>query len=247
MSASVSAELRKTVRCGTAGWQLRKTGMSEFPGSGSHLERYARRFNAVEINSSFHKPHRRATYERWAASVPADFAFAVKAPREITHDLRLERAGAALDVFLAEATGLGSKLGVLLFQLPPSLALEGRAAATFFKVLRKRYAGHVACEPRHATWFTPRANELLARHDVARVAADPAVVPAAAEPGSWPGLHYLRLHGSPRIYWSAYQPDQIARYANKLTQSDAAERWCIFDNTVLGAATENALALRGML
>jgi uncharacterized protein YecE (DUF72 family) len=110
----------------------------------------------VEINSSFHKPHRRKTYERWAASVPADFAFGVKAPREITHGLRLARAGAALDAFLAQASGLGSKLGVLLFQLPPSLAFDARTTATFFRVLRKRHAGRVACEPRHATWFTPR-------------------------------------------------------------------------------------------
>jgi uncharacterized protein YecE (DUF72 family) len=231
-------------RIGTAGWQLPKANATDFPGPGSHLERYARRFNAVEINSSFHKPHRRGTYERWAASVPADFAFAVKAPREITHDLRLARTGAVLDVFLAQATGLGRKLGVLLFQLPPSLAFDARAAGTFLKVLRKRHAGRVVCEPRHRTWFTPRAEQLLIRYRIARAAADPAVVPAAAEPGGWPGLHYLRLHGAPRIYWSAYEPEQIALYADRLQKSKAAERWCIFDNTVLGAATENALALR---
>jgi uncharacterized protein YecE (DUF72 family) len=231
-------------RIGTAGWQLPKANATDFPGPGSHLERYARRFNAVEINSSFHKPHRRGTYERWAASVPADFAFAVKAPREITHDLRLARTGAVLDVFLAQATGLGRKLGVLLFQLPPSLAFDPRTAGTFFKVLRRRHGGRVVCEPRHRTWFTPRAEQLLIRYRVARAAADPAVVPAAAEPGGWPGLHYLRLHGAPRIYWSAYEPEQIALYADTLQKSKAAERWCIFDNTVLGAATENALALR---
>jgi len=230
-------------RIGTAGWQLPKAHATDLPGPGSHLERYARGFNAVEINSSFHKPHRRGTYERWAASVPANFAFAVKAPREITHDLRLARTGAALDAFLAQATGLGRKLGVLLFQLPPSLALDPRTAGTFFKVLRKRHAGRVVCEPRHPTWFTPRAAELLIRHRIARVAADPAVVPAAAEPGGWRGLSYFRLHGSPRIYWSAYQPEQIALYADKLAKCKA-ERWCIFDNTVLGAATQNALRLR---
>jgi uncharacterized protein YecE (DUF72 family) len=232
------------IRIGTAGWQLRKSHATDFPGPGSHLERYARRFNAVEINSSFHKPHRRATYERWAASVPAGFAFAVKVPREITHDLRLARTGAALDAFLAQATGLGRKLGVLLFQLPPSLAFDPRTAGTFFKVLRKRHGGKVVWEPRHSSWFTPRAEEMLIRHRIARVAADPAVVPAAAAPGGWPGLHYLRLHGAPRIYWSAYQPERIALYADRLEKSKATERWCIFDNTVLGAATENAIALR---
>ena len=235
------------IRIGTAGWQLPKAHAAHFSGTGSHLERYAQRFNAVEINSSFHRPHRRATYERWAATVPADFRFAVKAPRDITHDLRLVRAGAALDAFLEQATGLRRKLGVLLFQFPPSFAFDARVAATFFRMLRKRYSGRVACEPRHPTWFMPHAEELLIRHRIARVAADPAVVPAAAEPGGSRGLAYFRLHGAPRIYWSTYQPEQIAVYAAKLAKSKGAESWCIFDNTVLGAATENALALRGLI
>jgi uncharacterized protein YecE (DUF72 family) len=235
------------IRIGTAGWQLPKTHAAHFPGPGSHLERYAQQFNAVEINSSFHRPHRRATYERWAASVPSDFRFAVKAPREITHDLRLARAGAPLDAFLEQSGGLGRKLGVLLFQFPPSFAFDARTAGTFFRLLRRRYAGRVACEPRHPTWFTPRAEELLVRYRIARVAADPAVVPGAAEPGGWRSLTYFRLHGSPRIYWSAYEPEQIALYADKLAKSKSAESWCIFDNTVLGAATENALTLRGLI
>jgi uncharacterized protein YecE (DUF72 family) len=235
------------MRIGTAGWAIPRQYAGEFPTAGSVLERYARRFNAVEINSSFHRPHRRATYERWAASVPADFAFAVKAPREITHDLRLAGAGAALDGFLAQATGLGGKLGALLFQLPPSLVFDARTAGIFFKVLRKRHAGGVVCEPRHSTWFTSRADDLLLKHSVARVAADPARVPAAAEPGGWPGLRYLRLHGSPRMYYSNYEPEQLAEYAEQLKQPSAGDVWCMFDNTTLGFAAGNALALQALL
>ena len=63
----------------------------------------------MEINSSFYRPHRRSTYERWAASVPAAFRFAVKVPRAVTHDRRLREAGGALDAFLAEAAGLGER------------------------------------------------------------------------------------------------------------------------------------------
>jgi uncharacterized protein YecE (DUF72 family) len=123
---------------GTAGWAIPRQYAGEFPSPGSHLERYARRFNAVEINSSFHRPHRRATYERWAR------------------------------------------------------------------------------------------------------------VPAAAEPGGWPGLRYFRLHGSPRTYYSSYTPEQIGSYAAKL-QAVRTETWCIFDNTTLGAATENALTLQALM
>ena len=233
-------------RIGTAGWSIPAKYAAAFPSSGSHLERYAGRFNAVEINTSFHRPHQRTTYERWAAAVPKNFAFAVKAPREITHDLRLIRAAATLDAFLAQATGLGAKLGPLLFQLPPSLAFDARTARTFLKVLRKRYIGSVVFEPRHATWFTPRAEDLMIAHRIARVAADPARVPEAAEPGGWPGLAYFRLHGSPRTYYSSYEPERIARYADKI-RAARAPTWCIFDNTVLGAATENALALSAQL
>ena len=158
MSAPARAE--RLPRIGTAGWAIRKEHAALFPGDGSHLERYARRLNAVEINSSFYRPHRRATYERWAASVPARFSFAVKVPRAITHELRLKKADAALDAFLEQARGLGDKLGVLLIQLPPSFAFDLRTASTFFAALRKRYTGGVAFEPRHASWFTPRAEAL---------------------------------------------------------------------------------------
>ena len=235
----MSEPARAEPRIGTAGWSIPRQHAAAFPAGGSHLERYAQRFNAVEINSSFYRPHRRATYQRWAASVPTGFAFTVKAPRTITHDLRLAGADAALEAFLDQATGLGSKLGVLLFQLPPRFGFERDAVATFFRALRRRHDGPVACEPRHAGWFTAEAEALLIEHRIARVAADPAVVPPAAEPGGSNALRYFRLHGSPRVYRSDYEPDRIAHYAARMTPA----AWCIFDNTAEAAAIGNALAL----
>src|SRR6185503_14604235 len=111
----------------------------------------------------------------------------------------------------------------LLFQLPPSFAFDLRQTRAFLKTLRACHAGAVVWEPRHATWFTPRAEDMLAEYRVARVAADPAVVPAAAEPGGWDGLQYFRLHGSPRIYYSDYAADEIARYARRMS----LKSWCI--------------------
>src|SRR4051794_10397874 len=113
-----------TVRIGTAGWSIPKAYAAPFPPSGSHLERYGAVFNAVEINSSFYRPHRIATYERWAATVPEDFRFAIKVPKSVTHERRLKDTGDLLDQFVSEVTGLGPKLGPLLVQLPPSLAFE---------------------------------------------------------------------------------------------------------------------------
>src|SRR5256885_13730988 len=79
----------RSIHVGCAGWSVRADHASHFPAEGSHLQRYAGRFAAVEINTSFYRPHRPATYARWAASVPSDFRFSVKVPKEITHKRRL--------------------------------------------------------------------------------------------------------------------------------------------------------------
>ena len=220
-----------------------------FPPGASNLSRYATRFRCAEINSSFYRQHRRSTYERWAASVPADFRFAVKLPRAITHDQRLVAADVLLDVFLDEARGLGDRLGPLLVQLPPSLALDAEIAAEFFGELRARHDGDVVCEPRHESWFGAAAAELLALHRVARAGADPARWPDAAIPGGWHGLAYLRLHGSPDMYRSHYDDARLAGVAALLRRhrEAGAACWCIFDNTTLGAATGNALELERLL
>jgi uncharacterized protein YecE (DUF72 family) len=237
------------VRIGTAGWSLPRVWRGEFPEDGSNLARYAARLNCVEINSSFYRQHKRAVYERWAASVPDDFRFAVKIPSAITHDQALVAADVLLEVFLEEVAGLGAKLGPLLVQLPPSLAYHAEHAAEFFEMLRSMHAGLVGCEPRHESWFGPDADAMLSAHRVARVAADPARVPPAAEPGGWDGLIYFRLHGSPRMYYSDYEPARLATLVPSLHSASvrAVERWCIFDNTTLGAATGNAVALTRLI
>ena len=236
-------------RVGCAGWALTKANQAAFPAEGTHLQRYAGRLNAVEINSSFYRPHRLATYEQWAASVPATFRFAVKLPKAITHDQRLVAADVLLDVFLEDATRLGEKLGCLLVQLPPSLAYDAPTVEMFLDDLRDRYHGTVALEPRHPSWFTGDVAALLSGYRVARVAADPAPVPLAAEPGGWPELVYTRLHGSPRMYYSAYEESYLDRLAERLRDATtrAREIWCIFDNTALGAAAPNALGLLARL
>ncbi len=234
----------QAIRIGCAGWSVPKEHAARFPEVGSHLERYAGRFPAVEINSSFYRSHRPATYTRWAASVPVGFRFAIKVPREITHLRRMADAEEPLDRFLAECGALGAALGPLLIQLPPSLAFDGAVAASFFAALRERFAGEVVCEPRHPSWFRPEAEPILVQNRVTRAAAEPSVVPAAARPGGWDGLAYYRLHGSPRLYYSAYPESYLASLAEELREAArSAPVWCIFDNTAQGAATNDALAV----
>lgn len=229
---------------GTAGWSIPARYAAAVPGAGSQLQRYATVLRGVEINSSFYRPHRPETYARWAASTPEHFRFAVKCPRAITHDARLQGTEAALAEFIAQAAALGDAWAVLLVQLPPSLAFDPDVALRFFREVHAQFGRAVVCEPRHASWFTPEADALLRQARVSRAAADPARVPGAGEPGGWRGLAYCRWHGSPQIYRSAYTDDWLAAQRAGLPREH--DCWCIFDNTASGAALGDALRFQAL-
>jgi uncharacterized protein YecE (DUF72 family) len=240
---------RRVFRIGCAGWTLPRAHAAAFPREGSHLQRYAAVFGAVEINSSFYRPHRRETYMRWASSVPSKFRFSVKMPKQITHTQRLRRSARMLDEFLEQIGGLGRRLGAVLVQLPPSLAFERAVAKRFFGQLRDRFDGNVVIEPRHATWFEERAHRVLCDFFIGRVAADPALSDAAALPAGDARFVYFRLHGSPRIYFSSYDDAFLETIAERMQASvpGAREVWCMFDNTAHGHAVPNALHLSELL
>jgi uncharacterized protein YecE (DUF72 family) len=232
------------MRTGCAGWTIPREAASAFPADGSHLARYAAVFNAVEINSSFYRSHKPATYARWADSVPDGFAFSVKLPRAITHEGGLRDVDALLDQFAGEAGQLGAKLGCVLVQLPPKRGFEAALAADFFARLRQRLGCMVALEARHPEWFGAAATHLLRERGIVRVIADP--------PKGQDGPHvpttadiYVRLHGAPRIYYSAYAPDYLAQLARDMRTHAAQGRtvWVMFDNTAGGAAVPDALAV----
>ncbi|MEA3061425.1 MAG: hypothetical protein QOJ94_1206 [Sphingomonadales bacterium] len=234
------------IRIGTAGWSLPRQHAGAFPAEGGSLERYAGRFDCAEINSSFHRSHRPETWDRWARSVPDDFLFSAKLSKEVTHRRRLVDCAEPLAASIAEMRRLGDRLGVVLVQLPPSLAFEREVAERFFDRLRREWTGAVAFEPRHPSWFTDAAEGLLAEREVARVAADPRQSAAGGEPGGWPGLAYFRLHGSPVVYRSSYDDGRLEGYAERL-KGRAAPAWCIFDNTASSAAIGDALKLQRLV
>lgn len=228
-------------RIGIAGWSVAAAQRHLLGEGDSALARYATRFDCAEINSSFYRSHRPDTYRRWAAAVPADFRFSAKLPRTITHELRLRCAHEPLTRFLGEVAGLGSALGGLLVQLPPSLAWDEPGANAFFGLLRELYDGPVALEPRHASWFAAQCDDFLLQHRLSRVAADPARPAGAATPaGDTSQWRYYRWHGSPRMYYSAYDDARLQALAAALTQ----DAWCIFDNTAGGHAVDDAARLQ---
>jgi uncharacterized protein YecE (DUF72 family) len=233
------------IAVGCAGWSLPRRDQHRFAEGESHLQRYASRFAATEINSTFHRPHKPRIYEVWANAVPADFRFCAKLPKTITHEQRLVNGEAVLRQFLEEASPLGAKLACLLVQLPPSLAFDSAVAAGFLEMLRQHWPGNAAIEPRHESWFAPAADQLMREFQVTRVLADPVRHESGRAPGGWPGFVYLRLHGSPRMYYSEYESSVMEELAKRLrlAETECDEAWCMFDNTASGAAVTNALQL----
>ena len=233
-------------RVGTAGWAIPRAVADRFPSEGSGLQRYAAVFNAAEINTTFYRRHKAETFQRWADTTPDGFLFAVKAPRTITHERRLIDVASLLSDFFGDIGNLGDRLGPVLIQLPPTLTYDEALAGRLFRQVRELSAGAIALEPRHATWFESDAEAMQIAHGIARVAADPAKVPAAGRQGGWSGLQYCRMHGSPRMYYSAYGEAELDRLAGDL-RAGSGDAWCIFDNTASGAAAADAPRLRDRL
>ena len=231
-------------RVGCAGWSLSRHDAPSFPAEGSHLERYAAVFTATEINSSFYREHKAQTYARWADATPDGFQFSVKMPRSVTHDRRLVGAEEELARFAEQISALGTKLAWVLVQLPPKLEFNAALADGFFDAVARLVPCPVACEARHASWFGVEASELLAGRGITRVTADP---PARGVTTHVPttDAYYVRLHGSPRVYYSSYSDEYIAQLAAAMVAHAraAGPAWCIFDNTAGQVAVGNGLDL----
>jgi uncharacterized protein YecE (DUF72 family) len=233
---------------GTAGWSLGTRHAQRFPVDGTHLERYAREFPIVEIDTSFYRPHQKSTYLRWAASVGDQFRFAVKTPRALTHNGALVVGDTAiLRGFLDQVAGLGSKLSVLLVQLPPTLAFDRNEVEMFFTQLKNLAPAtvRIACEPRHDTWSDEGVDDFLSSLEITRVAADPPRWDRDGSPGGDDRMAYFRLHGQPRIYYSEYDGNRLSAFTDDLMAASrsSADVWCILDNTAYGHAIGNALSM----
>ena len=232
------------VHVGCATWAVGSANDHLLPHvAGGNLARYAARLTAAEVNSSFHREHRHATWGRWARTVGPSFRFSVKLPKAITHERRLVDVDALLERFAAEVRLLGDKLAVVLVQLPPSLTFDPKTFDAFHRRLSERVPVAAVVEPRNPSWFEDEVDSFLSERHVGRVAADPAVVPRAGEPGGWDRLRYFRLHGSPVTYRSPYETPFLRSLAARVEPGD----WCIFDNTASGAALPNAVELLTLL
>lgn len=202
---------------GTSGYSYKTWKGSFYPEDLSNqdfLSYYASQLPAVEINNTFYRMPRREVLESWHAAVPDDFRFVIKASRRITHQHRLKNAEEATGYLLTNLEALGSKLGAVLFQLPPNLPCDLDRLAAFLGLLPA--ALPVTFEFRHPSWDDPAVLGLLAEHGAALCVTDdegtaPQELPETAR------LLYLRLRG-------AEYTDAVLRRWIALGRASGAER-----------------------
>jgi uncharacterized protein YecE (DUF72 family) len=267
------------IRVGISGWTYPRWRRVFYPDGLPHraeLSYAARHVNSIEINGSFYSLQRPSSYRTWHEQTPDDFVFAVKGGRFITHMKKLAGVETALANFFASGVlALQSKLGPILWQLPPNLGYDPDRLTQFFDLL-PRTAGEAAelayhhdgkladdraltttpspelpirhcLEVRHSTFHDPGLPELLRRHDVALVVADTA--------GRWPQLRhvtadfmYLRLHGDTELYTSGYSPEALDAWAAAVREwARHGDVFVYFDNDVKVHAPRDAMALMARL
>jgi uncharacterized protein YecE (DUF72 family) len=227
---------------GTSGWMYDRWRRDFYAGlpRDRWLRHCGERFSALEINATHYRLQRRSTFEGWRAAVPAGFVFAVKAHRYLTHSRLLTEPVGPVRLERERAAGLGPALGAVLWQLPARLRLDEARLETFAAALAAEWPTRHTIEFRDRSWFVPGVAERLRRHGIA------VCISHAARWPMWEKVTadfvYLRLHGHPHTYVSAYGADGLRPWADRI------ERWlgsgldvhAYFDNDAEGAAPHDA-------
>jgi uncharacterized protein YecE (DUF72 family) len=162
-----------SIHVGTSGWSYKEWKGSFYPPklpAGAMLRHYASCFSAVEVNNSFYRIPSEAVLASWATQVSSDFQFIMKASRRITHYQRLSDRDNSLEFFLRAVRPLGSRLGPILFQLPPTFEKDAARLASFLEKLPVRLPA--AMEFRHGSWYDDQIFRLLRSFNVALVTVD---------------------------------------------------------------------------
>lgn len=231
------------IRTGTSGFNYRHWRGDFYPDSlplKKWLAFYSEHFKTVEINATFYGSFREATYKKWADTVPREFCFAIKGPRFITHIKRLVEPKESIDYFFAAAKGLGKKLGVVLWQFPPSFKKDEETLSRlneFLNLLPKETPK--VFEFRHKSWFDSETDKILEENKSGIVISESSRFPS--EEAVAGGICYIRFHGPGRLYSSPYSTEQLAEWAKKIKKwSRQAEVYCYFNNDSGGHAFRNA-------
>jgi len=233
---------------GTSGWHYDHWRDRFYPEKlvkAKWLEFYASHFTTVELNNSFYRLPSEAAFATWRDSSPANFTFAVKVSRFITHIKRLKDTAEALENFVSRARILREKLGPLLYQLPPNMHRNDEVLESFLSTLPQGMK-HVF-EFRHESWVNEGVFEILRRYNVGLCVFD---MPSFSCPlVATADFAYVRFHGSTGLYWSCYSDEELADWAKGLANLAANLKavYIYFNNDAEAFAVRNAITLRAFL
>jgi len=228
---------------GTSGWVYGHWEGIFYPenlASKDKLKYFSQHFKTAEINYSFYHLPRPSTYQNWHSQTPADFIFAAKASRFITHIKRLGGVKEAWQQFIENALYLKEKLGPILFQFPPSFRIDLKRLESFLKILSKNY--RYVFEFRHKSWCDKKVYNLLKKYNVAWVIADSPSYPKAEAITA--DFIYIRMHGSKVLFASKYTKNELSSLVQKIKKwLKTGNVYVYFNNDAYGYAIENAKEL----
>jgi uncharacterized protein YecE (DUF72 family) len=240
--------MKAQCRIGTSGW-VYKHWQGPFYPSGLRQSDwyayYAKHFETVEVNYSFYRLPSEKSFNRWQEQAPPGFVYALKANRFLTHITRLKDIGEPLETFLSRARLLGTRLGPILWQLPPRFPpdedrLEALAAALPSDLIH-------AFEFRDPRWFRPATRRMLERHHLSFCIFDMPNLPCP----DWitSKTIYVRFHGCRSVYGGLYGEKELQPWAGRIQQWLATDHdvYAYFNNDAFGFALQDARTLQELL
>jgi uncharacterized protein YecE (DUF72 family) len=208
------------IRVGIGGWVYAPWRGTFYPkglAQARELTHASRALTTIEINGTFYGTQKPASFQRWAAETPDDFVFALKGPRFTTHRRALAEAGESIERFFGSGVlELKSKLGPVLWQLPPTKSFDPEDFAAFLALLPQRLDGRAirhAVEFRHASFRVPEFVELMRKFAVAIVTVDSEAHPLIADVTG--DFVYLRLQRTSEAIETGYPADGLATWAER--------------------------------
>lgn len=235
------------VHIGTSGWSYNHWKENFYPKglvSTGWLNYYTTVFSTVEVNTTFYHAPLATTTKKWAETVPKNFQFSIKASRYITHQKRLNNCQESLNFFYNSIEKLKPKAGPILFQLPPSFAINTERLKEFLELLTNDY--RYTIEFRHTTWYTKDIYALLSKHKIALCITDLNGKLSPQEITT--DFTYLRLHGPHKSYRGSYGPRSLRAWKKKIQRciDSNVEVYCYFDNDEKGYAVTDAKFLQDL-
>jgi uncharacterized protein YecE (DUF72 family) len=234
------------IHIGTSGWNYESFVKRLYPPGTpkrKYLEIYSSQLLTVELNASFYRSFPQSTWEGWYRRTPPDFLWSVKAPRFFTHIRRLNISQDSINRFWNDIKPLRDKMGVALFQLPPSLKFDKDLLTGFLAM--QPSGTRISLEARHPSWHEPQVWDLLTEQNVAWVVSDttghhPMSLKITAD------FAYVRLHGTHELYHGLYGEKMLSKWLSTIREW-GVETFIYFDNTDDGSAATDALLFQKML